>query len=215
MFRLELGDMLVRIPALLIAITFHEYCHGRMADYLGDPTARYQGRLSLNPLVHLDPIGTLMLFFVGFGWAKPVHVNPYNFKGDKKLGMLKVAAAGPGANFSLAFFTMMLQGILFITLRNETLFITANSFFNSVVTYNIFLGIFNLVPIPPLDGSKILSGILPYRFDYYYRQLEQYGFLLLMLFIITGVFRTVIIPLAYYVQVIMASIISPFLRLFI
>ena len=215
MFRLELGDMLVRIPALLIAITFHEYCHGKMADHLGDPTARYQGRLSLNPLVHLDPIGTLMLFFVGFGWAKPVQVNPYNFKGDKKLGMLKVAAAGPGANFSLAFLTMVLQGIFFITLRNETLFITANPFFNSLVTYNIFLGIFNLIPIPPLDGSKILSGILPYRYDYYYRQLEQYGFLLLMLLIITGVFRTVIIPLAYYVQVIMASIISPFLRLFI
>lgn len=215
MFQLQLGSMLVRIPALLIAITFHEYCHGRMADYLGDPTPRYQGRLSLNPLAHLDPIGTLMLFFVGFGWAKPVNVNPYNFRGDKKLGMLKVAAAGPGANFSLAFTAMVLQGIFYITLRNETLFITVNSFFSSLVTYNIFLAIFNLIPVPPLDGSKILSGILPYRFDYYYRQLEQYGFLLLMLLIISGGFRIIIIPLAYYVQMFMASIITPFLRLFI
>lgn len=214
MFRLELGDMLVRIPALLIAITFHEYCHGRMADILGDPTPRYQGRLTLNPLVHLDPIGTLMLFFVGFGWAKPVNVNPYNFRGDKKMGMLKVAASGPGANFALAFAAMVLQGVLFVTLRSDNLFITANSFFNSLVTYNIFLGIFNLIPVPPLDGSKILSGILPYRFDYYYRQLEQYGFLLLMLLIITGVLRAVVIPLAYYMQVFMASIITPFLRLF-
>lgn len=215
MFQLDMGSMLVRIPALLIAITFHEYWHGRMADNLGDPTPRYQGRLSLNPLVHLDPIGTIMLFFVGFGWAKPVNVNPNNFRGDKKIAMLKVAAAGPGANFFLAFVTMLLQGVLFITIRNQPFFMAANQFANSLVTYNIFLGVFNLIPIPPLDGSKILAGVLPYRYQYYYRLLEQYGFLLLMLLIITGVFRTIVIPVAFYIQYFMASIITPVLRMFL
>ncbi len=206
-----LGDPLIRIPALLIAITFHEYAHGKMADYLGDPTARVQGRLTLNPLEHLDPIGLLMLWLAGFGWAKPVPVNPMNFKGDKRQGMVLVAASGPGINLVLAFVALTLQYVFSIVVYNELLFSLAQS----LVWYNIILAIFNLIPVPPLDGSKILSGILPYRYSQFYQQLEQFGPFLLIFLIFAGVFRFVLLPLASQIHTLMSFIISLFLGVFL
>lgn len=213
MFQMDLGSFLIRIPALLITLTFHEYAHGKMADYLGDPTARYQGRLSLNPLEHLDPIGLLMLWLVGFGWAKPVQVNPMNFRGDKKKGMMLVAAAGPGMNLFMALVFMYVQGFIFFN-PGIPYASVIYALVTSIVTYNIFLAVFNLVPVPPLDGSKILAGFLPYRYEFYYRQLEQFGPMLLLLLIFTGMIRGLVIPAAYYIQVFMSSLVSPFLNLF-
>lgn len=208
---MELGNYLIRIPALLIALTFHEFAHGYAANQLGDPTARFQGRLTLNPLVHLDPIGLLMLWFAGFGWAKPVPVNPLNFRGDKKQGMVLVAAAGPGINLVLAFVALILQGFIFVFFYNDVLL----SLVGTLVTYNILLAIFNLIPIPPLDGSKILAGLLPFRYDYYFRQLEQYGPFLLILLVFTGAFGLIIWPLASYIYFFMATIANIFLGIFI
>jgi Zn-dependent protease len=145
---------------VVISAVFHEYSHGWMANYLGDPTAKYAGRLTLNPLKHLDPIGTVimplfLLFFLGgfIGWAKPVPYNPYNLR-DQKYGSAKVGAAGPGANFLIAL-------IIGLFLR----FFPPGGFLYLALTWivyiNIFLGLFNLIPIPPLDGSKLLMDFFP------------------------------------------------------
>lgn len=210
MIGMPLGNLLTRIPALLIAITFHEYAHGRMANSLGDPTARFQGRLTLNPMAHLDPIGLLMLWLVGFGWAKPVPVNPLNFKGNRKQGMIMVAAAGPVMNLFLGFISMFFLYISFFVFNNEGLI----EFFRTLLSYNIILAVFNLIPIPPLDGSKILAGFLPYRYDYYYRQLQQFGPMLLLLLIVTGSLNVVLGPLFNAVYNLMDIIIRPIMRLF-
>jgi Zn-dependent protease len=166
-----------RIVAILIAITFHEYAHGWMADRLGDPTPRLRGRLSLNPLVHLDPLGTLLLLLVGFGWAKPVEVNPRNFA-DWRRGMMIVAVAGPLANITLAF----LIGLLFrlqLVDHGTHLGVVADL----AIYFNAVLALFNLIPVPPLDGSRILSGLLPPAQALAYQRLAPYGPLLLLLLI--------------------------------
>jgi len=145
---------------IVMSAVFHEYAHGWMADYLGDPTAKYAGRLSLNPLKHLDPWGTViiplfLLFFTGgfIGWAKPVPYNPYNLR-DQKYGSAKVGGAGPAANFLLA----LIFGLMLRFLPLSGFFYLA---FTWIVYVNLFLGLFNLIPIPPLDGSKLLMNFFP------------------------------------------------------
>jgi len=176
---LILENILFRIPALLIAVTVHEFMHGKIAHIYGDSTAKDQGRLSLNPIKHLDPIGTLMIILVGFGWAKPVPVNPYRFREPGK-HMMFVALAGPLANFTAAFFLARLFYLplpdMLVTLLNVTIWI------------NVMLGVFNLLPIPPLDGSKILAYFLPESMQQTWYQFEQYGFivLLLLIFMVPG-----------------------------
>ena len=174
---------------LVFSIVFHEISHGLMADFLGDPTPRYSGRLSLNPLRHLDPFGSIILpiFLLIlthgqgpiFGWAKPVPINPYNFR-DKKWGNLKVAIAGPGANLAIALF-------FGLAMRFLPLFPRLFHFFSLIVILNLLLAIFNLVPIPPLDGSHILFSLLPERSFQIKLFLQKYGFLILLLFIIFGI----------------------------
>lgn len=173
---------------LLFSIMIHEIAHGAVANWLGDPTAKYAGRLTLNPLKHLDPFGSVILplllliatFGRGpiFGWAKPVPINPYNLR-DQKWGELKVSAAGPLTNFVIAIIFGLI--IRFVALP-ESLF----SFFSIIVIYNFLWGIFNLVPVPPLDGSHILFSFLPGRYDNFRRGLEQYGFFILIFFIFFG-----------------------------
>jgi len=180
-------DLLILIPPILLAITFHEYAHGWMALKFGDPTAKMLGRLSLNPLVHLDPIGTLMLFIVHFGWAKPVPVDPRYFS-DPKRQMIWVALAGPIANMILA----LISGILIIGFSSSNLmFNSSTAFFANMLVYslqiNLALAIFNMLPIPPLDGSKILRGLLPYRYEYVSNTLEKFGPWMLMSLILFGV----------------------------
>lgn len=177
------------IIVLIFSIILHEVAHGYMADRLGDPTARYQGRLTLNPLPHIDPLGSIvlpLLMIVSnspflFGWAKPVPYNPYNLK-DQRHGEAKVAAAGAGVNLALA----LIFGVLIRMLSGGAGNIELISMFASIVLINLVLGIFNLVPIPPLDGSKILFNYLPFHMQALREQLERHGFLLLLFFIFFG-----------------------------
>jgi Zn-dependent protease len=161
----------LRIPALLIAITIHEFAHARMAYHFGDTTAKMQGRMNLNPLSHLDPIGTIMILLVGFGWAKPVPINPYNFNQYRK-GLRWVSFAGPMVNFMLGFASLIIITVLFKSGLTGGLFL---QFMMVLLQLNILLGIFNLIPIPPLDGSKILMSFLPDSSLGLYRQIEQYA----------------------------------------
>lgn len=136
------------VVSILLALSIHEYSHAQMAFFLGDPTAKYQGRLTINPLAHLDPIGTLLLFFIGIGWGKPVPFNPYNLRNQRR-GELLVGLAGPGSNFFVALMVGLFLRFFEITNLGLLFFL---SFF---VWINLILGLFNLMPIPPLDGSHI------------------------------------------------------------
>ena len=183
-------EQVIIITALILSIVLHEVAHGYMANWLGDPTARLQGRLSANPLVHLDPVGSIvvpgLLFFSGvgilFGWAKPVPYNPYNFS-DQRYGEAKVAAAGPAVNLILALiFGMLIRLAPELGLPGS--FIDIASY---IVYINILLAFFNLIPIPPLDGSQIITVLLPLGLAEKYRnlsmQIERYGLLFTFLFI--------------------------------
>ncbi len=186
----DLGDMVLRVAAILICLIIHEVSHGLAAYKLGDPTAKENHRLSLNPLRHLDLFGTLMMIVVGFGWAKPVPVDPRYFKKPKQ-GMAITALAGPASNFILAFLSAIavnfLSGAMTVKGEEGVLF-TAARFFYLLVLLNIGLGIFNLIPFPPLDGSKVLAMFLPDRAYVRWMQLERYGMFVLMLLLFTGVF---------------------------
>ena len=185
---MNLQYIVLLAPPILLALTFHEFSHGWMAYKLGDPTAKQAGRLTMNPLVHLDPFGTLMIFLVRFGWAKPVPVNPSYFK-EPKRDMLLVSIAGPGANMLLAF----VSGMLLRKFHGGSFnFIPANVLqplyimIKFSMQINLALAIFNLLPVPPLDGSKILYGILPPQYEYIYEYLERYGPFVLMGLILFG-----------------------------
>jgi Zn-dependent protease len=179
-----LAFALVAIP-LLFSVIIHEVAHGWVAYRMGDPTAKWSGRLTLNPLSHLDPIGTLMLFLAGFGWAKPVPVNFYNLT-DKRKGLLFVSSAGVLANTLLAFFAL-----LFIRLFSSSSSGIAVILVYKVCTYvayiNITLAALNLIPIPPLDGSKILLGITWKRTPYFLTRLEPYGFFIIIGLLYLGI----------------------------
>ncbi|WP_066500085.1 site-2 protease family protein [Abyssisolibacter fermentans] len=181
-------EKLIRLPALLIAIVCHEFAHGYVAYKLGDNTAKNRGRLTLNPLKHLDPIGFLLLFTLGFGWAKPVPINPLYFK-DRKLGTILVSIAGPLTNFALAILTALLITLLKI---NNNLIL---SFVLPIFWYNIALGVFNLIPLPPLDGSKILASLLPNKYEYLFYKYEKYLYIILIVLIMTDTINVILHPL--------------------
>lgn len=196
----ELVGLLLSAPGVLIAITFHEFAHGYAAYKLGDDTAKSQGRLSLNPFAHLDPIGTIMLLFAGFGWGKPVEVNPRNY--TRKMSMEKgeaiVSIAGPLMNFVLAIvFTLIYFAIYkFASLS----FITSTVggiimlLISSTISINIGLGVFNLIPLPPLDGSKVIMPLLPYKAKQWFINNEQIFYIIFILLWITGLAGTIITP---------------------
>lgn len=185
-------EMLLRIPALLLAITVHEYAHARTSYAMGDPTPKWKGRLSLNPLAHLDPVGLLMLWLFKFGWARPVEINPSYYK-DSKKGIALVSVAGPLSNLIFAFITMI---VLKLNLFNNGII---DSFIYILFLYNLTLAIFNLIPIPPLDGSKILMGLLPRRQAYKFSQLESYGPFILILMVYFGILNIILNPLIQFV----------------
>jgi len=198
-------DMLFRIPALLIALTVHEYSHARAAVMLGDPTPRFMGRLTLNPIPHLDPIGLIMLWLAQFGWAKPVEVNPLNFA-DYRKGMLYVALAGPISNIVLAFLTYVMIAVLLIfglmtPFWHKMLFI--------LYKYNLVLAVFNMLPIPPLDGSKVMASLFPaVERSEAFNFLERYGFMVLMALVILGVMWAVMSPFISGLDVIIRGIVG-------
>ncbi|KLU63248.1 peptidase family M50 [Peptococcaceae bacterium CEB3] len=198
MFDFSLSSLIANIPALLIGFAFHEFAHAWVADFLGDPTPRSQGRLTLNPFVHLDIFGSLMALLFRFGWAKPVMTNPSYFKGNPLRGRMLVALAGPVMNLMIAFLAMMLFLVTSIVLP-ASLWSQYNQviqdIFMAIILMNLGLGIFNLIPIPPLDGFAVLSGFLPARYARYLWALESYGMLILALVLFTNVLGAVLSPL--------------------
>lgn len=172
--------LLYMTPAVIIGLTFHEYAHAAAAYSLGDRTAYQQGRLTLNPAAHVDVLGLLMLYFAGFGWARPVPVNPYNFRGNRNTGMMVVSLAGPVSNFLLAVIGAALLGAFLWDVPY------ANRITLEIIKINVILAIFNLLPVPPLDGSKILAGMIPGSQEWLYK-FEQYGTIILVLLLFTGI----------------------------
>jgi len=181
------------IIALLIAITIHEFSHAWMANFLGDPTAKMAGRLSLNPLAHLDPVGTIMLLLIGFGWGKPVPFNPYFLRRGGKAAPLLVALAGPTSNFLLAIALSLTYRIVFAHFGSSNL----TTLLYIIIEINIILMIFNLLPIPPLDGSKIYY-VIPGISEESIRNFEWMGIFVLFAFILLGGVR-IIFPVINFI----------------
>lgn len=183
------------IPIVLIALTFHEFCHGLVSSKLGDPTPRLTGRLTLNPLAHLDPIGTLLMIFTGFGWAKPVQINPGYYK-KPKWGMALTALAGPISNFVLAFAAMLVYTIIHIINLKTGVFAGAmyqiSYFVLLFAQVNLCFMVFNLIPIPPLDGSRVLGLFLSTSAYFKLQRFERYSMILIIVLSFLNVFSVVI-----------------------
>lgn len=187
-------DMIYAIPGLLIAMTIHEWAHAKVADNLGDFTPRMHGRLTLNPISHIDPIGLIMLFFAQIGWAKPVPINPNNFSNYRN-GVMQVSLAGPLSNLIVALVATVLFALTF-KYNMSAHWLTA--ILQLIIIYNVNFAIFNLVPIPPLDGSKVLLSLLPGEMAYKYETsiIARYSFILLILLVFTGILGFIIRPIS-------------------
>ena len=179
-------NFIFAIIVLIVSVILHEISHGYAAYFLGDPTAKYQGRLSLNPLKHIDMFGSVIFpaisYMLGgpiFGWAKPVPYNPYNLKGGK-WGEAIVAVAGPASNIFLA----LVFSLYIRTLGMTSLSLSTEALASYIVLVNIYLAIFNLIPIPPLDGSRILASVFPLQFRNFVHKIERYSFIVLIFFIV-------------------------------
>ena len=201
LFRVPIEILILLIPVLVFALVFHEFSHAWVANKLGDPTARYSGRLTLNPLAHLDPFGSLMILFVGFGWAKPVPVDS-RYLANPRVDMMKIAFAGPAANLLLAFVggTIIRTGLVDGSITLMILLFTQ---------INIMLAVFNMIPIPPLDGSQIFSGIMSRKNPELVYKLQMYGPQILLGLIMIGYF-TKISP----IWIVMSPFVNFFLFLF-
>ena len=197
LFRLPPEVLVLLIPVLLFALVFHEFSHGWVAYKLGDPTAKNQGRLTLNPIAHLDPFGSMMILFVGFGWAKPVPVDS-RYLANPREDMMKIAFAGPASNLFLA----LIGGVL-IRLTGYAGPLTSMLILFTQI--NISLAVFNMIPIPPLDGSQIFSGMMIRRNPQLVMQLQMYGPQILMGLILFGMFTGVSVIWAFM---------SPFVNFF-
>ena len=197
----KLLSLLLSVPGILVAITFHEYAHAYAADKLGDDTPRNQGRLTLNPLGHLDPIGSIMLLFAGFGWGKPVQVNPRNY--DRRFSMDKadaiVSIAGPLMNFFLAILLTIIYCLIYkfasATFISSQLGTIIMLMINIAISINIGLGVFNLIPLPPLDGSKVIKAFLPYNSRQWFENNEKIFEMIFVALWIIGILSTIISPL--------------------
>jgi len=211
----NLTAIIANIPALMIGFAFHEFAHAWVADRLGDPTPRSQGRLTLNPFVHLDLFGTLMALLYRFGWAKPVMTNPHYFRGDKRRGQMLVAVAGSVMNLITAFVLMLLWFLTMLWVEASEWSGIISLVFQSAVLMNLGLGVFNLLPIPPLDGFAVLGGLLPARFAPQLQVIEQYGMIILIVLLFTNIFGKVLSPavigIYYAYQKIISLILTPFL----
>ena len=207
MFDFNLMHIIAGLPGLLIAMVIHEYAHAQVAVWLGDFTPRLMGRLTLNPKAHVDPIGMLMLFLVHFGWAKPVMINPRNFKNPKRDDIL-VSLAGPAANFITAFLALL--ALLFYSRMGGDMTAGVYLVFQMIIEYNIGFGIFNLIPLPPLDGSHVLMQLLPRDMAYKLAGLERYSFLILIVLLMTPVLSMILIPCRALIWHIFSLLLSPF-----
>jgi Zn-dependent protease len=205
MMNFDIQLIILLVVPVLFSITFHEVSHGYAAYMKGDPTAKAAGRLTLNPIKHIDPVGLLVLFITRMiGWAKPVPVDPRYFKNPRK-DMMWVSLAGPASNFFLAF---VFAGVFKVMPQ-----VAPTSFFyplavmvQMMITINVGLAVFNLIPIPPLDGSHILQGLLPYEAARTYAKIEPYGFIILLALIFTRVVNIVIFPVIDFIVTILLRI---------
>lgn len=191
MFDFSLTGLIAGLPGLVIALVIHEYAHAKAADVMGDFTPRMTGRLTLNPMAHIDPIGLIMLLVVRFGWAKPVMINARNFRNWRQ-GELLVALAGPVANLLVAFISLLAMAVLFkLGMFSEGVRLVLTM----MVLFNINFAIFNMLPLPPLDGSKVLMVLLPGRLAYKLMSLERYSFIILIFLMMTPFLTMILIPL--------------------
>ena len=196
------------LPGIIIAMVIHEWAHARVAYGLGDFTPKMMGRLTLNPAAHIDVLGLIMLFIAHFGWAKPVQINPYNFSNPKRDDIL-VSLAGPATNFVVAFVTLVTMAILSTAAfpMSEGMYMVLSS----IMLININFGIFNLLPIPPLDGSHVLKQILPYELAEKYAMLEQYTFIILIIILMTPILSVIFVPMQRLILGIFQGIVNIFL----
>lgn len=191
MFDFSLTGLIAGLPGLVIALVIHEYAHAKAADVMGDFTPRMTGRLTLNPMAHIDPIGLIMLLVVRFGWAKPVMINARNFRNWRQ-GELLVAVAGPVANLLVAFISLLAMAVLFkLGMFSEGVRLVLSM----MVLFNINFAIFNMLPLPPLDGSKVMMVLLPGRLAYKLMSLERYSFIILIFLMMTPFLTMILIPL--------------------
>ncbi len=195
-------DLLLTLPGILIALTFHEFAHAWVAYKLGDNTPKYQGRINLNPLSHIDPVGFVFLIVAGFGWGKPVQIDPRNFNGKYSLSKSEaiVSAAGPIMNFILAFVFLIIYYLLFsVTNIIDGLSMKWQLIIYQLILYtisiNIGLGVFNLIPIPPLDGSKILMHFLPYNAKQWFYNNQQIFYIIFVVIWISGLSSVILNPI--------------------
>lgn len=196
-------EMLTVLPGILIALTFHEFAHGLVAYAMGDNTAKNAGRLTLDPLKHIDPLGFIMLILVRFGWAKPVPINENNFR-NKNLGLFFVSIAGITANILLA---LIFHLIAYFT--EDLVNLSAYSqIMSNIVIINIMIAAFNLLPVPPLDGSKIIYSFLPQRMRYNFYKYESYGSVILIILLITGGVTYFLSPVVSFIISFLNSIIQ-------
>lgn len=200
-----IGHLIAGVPGIIIAMVIHEFSHARVAYALGDPTPKMDGRLTLNPAAHVDLIGLVMLFIVHFGWAKPVRINPMNFSNPRRDDIL-VSLAGPLSNLITAFvFTILFVFMVKLHLpMSEGLLVV----FNLIIIYNINFAIFNMLPIPPLDGSHILRNLLPYELARRYEELERYSFIFLIIILATPILGYVFVPMQRFIFGIFKSIVG-------
>lgn len=199
---LQIYNIITLAISVLIAMSFHELAHGFVSYKLGDPTPKANGRLTLNPLAHIDPMGAICMFIFGFGWAKPVSINSYYYK-NKKSGITLVSLAGPCANFIIAFISVICIK-LFAGLNSSIL----TGFFMTLFSVNIGLGTFNLIPIPPLDGSKVLASFLPSNLYNKWMAFERYGMIILLVVLSIGILDPILMTAINFVQNLMFSIVG-------
>ena len=210
-----LMDKIIMIPIVLIALTFHEFAHGWVSSKLGDPTPRMTGRLTLNPLAHLDPMGALLMVLTGFGWAKPVQINARYYK-NPKWGMAITAAAGPLSNLLLSFVGLIAYTVtLYIDIKNGMYHFEVLQIISMFISVNICFMIFNFIPIPPLDGSRVLGLFLPSSAYFKLQRFEQYSFIIIIALSFFGVFDIVIGTAANFILSGFESIMLSFLKMVI
>ena len=204
-----LMTLILVIPTVLMALTFHEFAHGWMANKLGDPTAKVLGRLTLNPLKHLDLFGTLAMLVAGFGWAKPVPVNTRYFKKPKR-DMALTAAAGPIMNFTMSFIGLVLYAVCYLVLPNVMIADAALTFFYYFAFLNAYLALFNLIPVPPFDGSRIFYVFLPQKF-YWGVMKHERQIMIITLIILVALSRFDLNPMSYIVEAYINGVLTLFI----